>query len=74
MLKTNKRQTIIIHMVDNKIYMKHYVGNVELSVDVTPIFNFGQFVQKVLEHPEDDHTTEYIDLISNNTIVKTTIE
>ncbi len=65
-MKTNKRNIVIIEMKGDKVYMKYQSRNVGMTVDVTQIFNFGMFVQKVLEHPEDDYTSEFIDTIQAN--------
>lgn len=62
----NNKKTITIEIVDDKVYMKHSTGNVGLTVDVTPIFNFGMFVQKVMEHPEMDTENESIQIIGDN--------
>ena len=60
----NITKTIRIELKDDKVYMKHNIGNVGMTVDVTAIFNFGMFVQKVMEHPEERHELESGEIIA----------
>ena len=64
-MKNNKQQVVIIEMKDDKVYMKHQSGNVGLTVDVTSVFNFGMFIQSVLDKPADEVQQKYLDYLKD---------
>lgn len=60
-MKTNKQKLVLLSMEDDKVFMTHRTQLMQIKVDVTTIFNFGMFIQRTLENPNDEEVQKYID-------------
>lgn len=60
-MKNNKQKIVLVSMEGDKVFMAHRTPQTQIKVDVTAIFNFGMFIQRTLENPNDEETQKYID-------------
>lgn len=60
-MKPNKQKLVLLSLEDDKVFLTHRTPQTQIKVDVTTVFNFGMFVQKAIENPNDDDVQKYID-------------
>ena len=60
-MKEYKQKLVLLSLEDGKVFLTHRTPQTQIKVDVTTVFNFGMFVQKSLENPNDESVQKYID-------------